>query len=374
MTEVFLPKVGKKFRLGRNRPKAPVQCLRFKNYLNPAGIVTPPPDAVDYFTKAMSAIDRVYLNDQLGDCVFAGKMHQLGIWSANDEAPTVLATDDEVRSQYFKVCGPGDNGCNITDVLDYFQHNGLVANGQAHKIDGYVGVDSTNALEVKVASFLFGSLTIGMNLPGEWADNAEPGFTWGRTNSRSVGGHDICTAGYDAKGVKVCTWGMVGTITWDAFGDTSIIDELYAELSPDWYGDDRLAPCGINADVLRGDLAMLGGGTIPPIDVTPPAPPVPVPVPPIPVPVPGPTGWLAQVISFVHWLWTLIHGSSDPHVVGVFNSRGFDVNAIGPIVAIIIADIVKAMPVIIADVKAGKTYLQILTDVLAVLFPVPMSK
>ena len=68
--------------LGRIRPKARPQCLRLASYLKADAAA--PPASVDYGGKAAASIARMYLNDTYGDCVIAGKAHELGVWSAND--------------------------------------------------------------------------------------------------------------------------------------------------------------------------------------------------------------------------------------------------------------------------------------------------
>jgi len=294
MSTVTLPD-GRRVRLGRIRRAAPAQCPHLRHYLR-AG-ATPPPASVDYTKKSMSALQRMYLNDQLGDCVIAGKYHLIGAWTGNDDtqgaqAP-VQATDAEVQQMYATICGPGDNGCVITNVLDYMRTHGLPAEGQQHKADGYVAVDWTNADEVKVALYLFGGLTLGINLPQAWADT-DDGGTWDTTSSPIAGGHDVSAVGYNATGVVVSTWGGLRTITWRAFQSRQWLEECYAILAPDWYGNDQLAPCGVDAATLQADLAKLGGGVIPdigpaPTPPTPPRPPVPPPPgPPAPVPPPAP--------------------------------------------------------------------------------------
>jgi hypothetical protein len=295
---------GRTVKLGRVRPTTPPECLRFASYRDPRG-ATPPPAVVDYSAKAMAAISRVYDNDTLGCCVIAGKMHQLGIWSGNETGTPVLATDTEVREQYVNICGPGDNGCVITNVLNAFQSPGLTAGGKPYTIDGFVSVDWTNKIEAQTAIYLFGSLTLGINLPQAWLQAPEGGL-WDVTDTEIVGGHDVCAVGYNKTGVVVATWGGLRTITWAAFGDMKWLDECYAELAPLWYSNEKLAPCGVDADALRADLAALGSGTIPPIDPTP----VPV-VPPTP-PAPAPLSAVAAgKITFT------VPGGSKPHTVTV---------------------------------------------------------
>lgn len=279
-------KDGRQVKLGRIRPKARPQCLNLEKYFDVSKLASPPPEVVDYAPKAMDSLKRMYLNDRYGCCVISGKYHQVGIWSGNDSNTAIQGTDNEVYSMYQKICGPGDNGCMINSVLDYFRQNGLPFNGQIHKIDGYITADWTNKLLVQVGILLFGGGTIGVNLPQAWTCS---NCVWDVTNSPMVGGHDVCLVGYNAQGVQISTWGSICTITWPAFLSRKYVEELYFELGQDWYGNDKLAPNGIDFATLKKDLDMINGGTIPPID-----PPSPPPPPPLPTPTAG-TGFTGAV-------------------------------------------------------------------------------
>lgn len=369
---VFSSGLQKSVKLGRKDPTQPCKAPRLSSYLK-AGDPISLPAKVDYATAAMDSLDRMYLNDQLGCCVITGKMHKLGLWSANDKSPVILATDEEVRSQYKSICGPFDNGCVITEVLDVFKDRGLKAGGVTHKIDGYVQVDWTNQEEVKAAIYLFGSLTLGINIPSSWV-NSSDGDLWDKTVSPIVGGHDVCTVGYDERGVQISTWGGLRTITWAAFTSKRWLMECYACLAPSWYGSDRVvAATGFNADKLAEDLILIGNGQLP--DVTPPAPPAPPapPTPPVPPAPPapqvfsgngvgtltGPFGWFGRektvAVQFSGLSLTL--GEAPHHRMSA-----------APIpwqVIVRIAEIV--VPLVIAGWKAGKVPWQIVVDVVGAL-------
>ncbi len=292
------------------------QTLRLGAFYDPGNDMVPPPASVDWSIKAMASISRMYGNDQWGDCVIAGKYHQAGIWSGNDTGTAVLGTDAEVLASYHTICGAGDPGCNITDVLDYFRDHGLLFSGVLHKIDGYVAMDWTNRNLVQVAIDLFGSVTLGINLPNAWTCTK---CTWDTTTSAIVGGHDVCAVGYNSVGVQICTWAGIVTITWAAFLSKKWIEECYVELGPDWYNSDNLAPNGINVAALKAALAQIGGGSTPPIPdpgpPNPPNPPTPVPqtitinVP--QQPVIGPTGrTIGHVPAYV--LTGTLHATKSP--------------------------------------------------------------
>ena len=276
---------GRQVRLGRIKPKSRPQALRLGNYVDLAAADLPA--SVDYSPKAMESIKHMYLNDRYGDCVIASLGHSIGVWSGNDGDQVVTATDQEISNIYF-FFSPRDQGCVITQVLDYWQHNGLTIGGKNHQIDGYAALNWTDPNAVKFGIKFFGSVEVGFNLPNQWA-NSEPSVPWAPTRSRIVGGHDVLAVGYNDTGVIISTWGGLRTWTWEAFCSQTWIDEAYVRLSPDWYGADKISGSGLDVAKLQADLALISGGQIPPIvpdPVTPPTPdpvPVPIPVPPAPV-------------------------------------------------------------------------------------------
>ncbi len=282
-------------KLGAIIPTERPQALRMSAFLDARAQF---PDTVDYTPKALPALKRMYLNDQMGCCVISGKFHNVGLWTGNDGLEPLQGTDAEVRREYVDICGPGDRGCVITRVLDRMKTSGLTIGGQRRKIDGYIAIDWRKPLEVKAAIYLFGAMSIGFLLPESWLNSAR----WGNTNSRIVGGHDVSPVGYNPDGVIVSSWGRLYLFEWEAFTNTRYNQEAYAMLSPDWYGSDRLAPSGFDTAGLIKALEQLDAGTIP--EPKPPTPVPPTPVPPVPVPVPVPvppvTGeWMTQRIITV---------------------------------------------------------------------------
>ncbi len=295
----YLRATGTVVRLGRIKPAARPQALRLATFLDRSLVAAnPPPKSVDYLSAA-GGIDQMYANDRYGDCVVAGKFHAAGIWSGNDKQVPIVGTDKEVVNQYFAICGPGDNGCVITEVLNVYKGRGLTMGGVARKIDGYVAVDNTDETEVKVAIHIFGGLCIGFNVPSEWMDVGDGG-TWDTPISgRFVGGHDVQIIDYNETGVRLSTWGGTRTMTWRAFKNTRIVDECYAMLSPNWYNEDNVSPGGIMVNDLKTALtALAGDGPLPPWEPPVPVPPQP-PTPPVPpTPVPHPVVFPAYKGSF----------------------------------------------------------------------------
>lgn len=297
--------LGKTVKLGMVAPKNPPKALRLRNYLVS---VSPPPLPIDYSKKAASALLRMYLNNQFGCCVIAGKAHALGVWSSNDDSPIVEATDQEILNAYNQLkAGPGDSGCVMSDVLDYKTKTGIVFGGKIRKLDGYVTVDHTNKTEVLIALYLFGALDIGFNLPADWLNSAAPGAVWDLTNSGIVGGHCVEVVGANDLGVQLSTWGTVVTMTWQAFTVGNYVTEVYAMLSPEWYGTDRVvASNGLDAAKLIADIQAFQNGTIPewkvePLPAPPVVPPVVPPSPPAPPPVPTKEVWVGTQKVYTGW-------------------------------------------------------------------------
>lgn len=243
-----------------------------------------PPDTIDWATKAENSIRDPLGNLSLGNCVIAGKGHHVGAWSANDSdsGGEILATAEEAVRAYHEICGPGDNGCVITRVLDVMRTQGIKFGGMPRRIDGYASVDWTQPDLLRAAIFLFGGVTIGFNFPKSWLSSA----IWDATNSPTVGGHDVAALRYDARGVYVASWGREYLMTWAAIAQRGRIDECYALLSPNWTNNDKLSPAGVDVAGLTRALTEIGGGVMPdPAPPTPPAPPAP------PTPPPSPWTW-----------------------------------------------------------------------------------
>lgn len=272
---------GQTFKLGRAAVRLKPGAPRLRSFLKMAAAPAPP--SHDLSPKAVESLKRMYMNDRYGCCVITGKAHADGVWSANDNAPIILASDAEITNAYFGICGPGDNGCYIPAVLDVMKSKGIMFGGKLRKIAGWVAGDPSDIEECKVGCILFGGFCIGFNVPAEWMQIGDGG-TWDTPISgRFVGGHDVQIVGYDTIGVKLSTWGGLRTMTWRAFTNPRIVDELYYMLSPDWTNDDRLAPNGIDVEGLVNRLSIIGTGEVPDWEpvVPPPEPPIP-PVPPIP--------------------------------------------------------------------------------------------
>jgi hypothetical protein len=364
---------GRRVKLGcRTRKTIPHHVVQFGEFIDRPKARVFVPEAIDYSLNSAANLTLPLGNFNYGDCVIAGKLHQLGIWSGSDsDSPgLILPTEQEALRQYVQICGPGDYGCEIIPVLDYWRTRGLTAAGKSHLIDGWCAVDATDAVLLKAAIYLFGTVTFGIDLPSAWLSAPDDGL-WDITSSRVVGGHDVSAFGFDAAGVKISTWGGKRTISWAALASGRYITECYLPLSPDWYGSDDLSPSGLDTPALQNALKDFAAGVLP-VDPPPPVPPVP-PVPPPPAP------WVGSVITVPTFAvgGSFTQGTADQY--GKFQTDlSITVTADGPITvsgaagshtfgafpwAVILALIAKDLPIILADLAAGKTWPEILADI-----------
>jgi len=311
MVKTLILPDGRTFRLGRKRPVAIGPRLSFANYIldmarppqpprpphpgphpGPAPAPTPPvpapapapspapstlppiktpvPATWDYTSKASAALTQMYLNDTLGDCVIAGMAHLEGVFTSVETGTPVIFTAAQITEMYSAIGGyvPGkpqtDQGCDEQTALNYWAKTGFCG----HLITGSLAVDATNQTECELASWLFGNLFFGIDLPDAWI-NPTPsasGFVWdvaGAPNPNN--GHCVVSSkGAKTGGVNIDTWGMNGTITWAAvakYAATSADGDLYTVLTPEIISAaTKLSPYGFNWAQLEYDFRVVGQG------------------------------------------------------------------------------------------------------------------
>lgn len=295
LKEVFATHLGHVVKLGGRKPSDPARKhLKLAHYLKAAALPAPPATC-DYSAKAVS-LQNIYMNDQLGDCVIAGGYHVTGVETGN-AGDGFVATDAQIVSDYSAIAGyvPGnpatDNGTDLPTAMDWWSKNQF-ADGT--KLTAYVAVDATNQTEVMQALFLFEHVYIGMALPDAWV-NPFPsgnGFVWDDGPPDPNNGHCVMAVGYNAQGLQIDSWGLIGTLTWAAVAHLCSAagqGELFVMLTPDQLAKGQsVAPNGVAWADLVADFDAMGGNVPAPAPAPQPVPP-PAPVPPAPVPPPDPT-------------------------------------------------------------------------------------
>jgi len=245
----------------------------------------PIPDTYDLYAALGFSDSRMFLNDQLGDCVIAQRAHQTLAFEKFEQGQVVPITDAEVKAEYEAETGGPDVGLIMLDSLNKWRHDGWAAAGRNYKIHAFASIDWRNHQEVKEAIYLFTGVAFGMQVPQSAIDDFEAGkYYWDvkPDDGGIAGGHAVyapaymAIGGYDTTGPVCLTWGRRVQMTW-AFWDR-YVDEAYAIIDS---LDDWLAPATDPLDVpkLEQYLSEITGQPVPPDE--PPAPPAP-PVPPTP--------------------------------------------------------------------------------------------
>ena len=216
----------------------------------------------------------MYGNDTYGCCTFAALAHAMRSWTAYSHADGVAVgpSDGQVLDAYFAV-SPDDTGADMLTTLKYFSRIGI--GGQT--ILAYAALDVTNHEQVEMAIALFGGVYVGLSLPFEVADAANP-FTvsWKVPLAGAVGlwapdtnaGHAVWAVGYPGLNpadphLDVITWDAIISMDWNFWSD--YVDEAYVLVSKEWIAANGLAPSGFNLAQLLADRAAING---PPTPVT----------------------------------------------------------------------------------------------------------
>jgi hypothetical protein len=279
---IYLPHLGRTVKLGRRHPVARGLQLSFKRYLVRRALPTPP-TTVDYSRPALSELNKVYLNDKLGDCVIAAGYHMVAVETGNGAGAPFAVSDAQLIADYSAIGGydpnaplvpdpkhpgekinPTDQGCDEVTALNFWCEKGF-ANGT--NAVAWIAVDASNKVELSLALYLFENLFFGLDLPDAWLNPSpsSPGFTWDVAGPPvPENGHAVVGVGYASAGVQFDTWGMLGTMTWAAIAkycSPSNDGGVYAMLTPDQLLTAQTkAPNGVDWSALIDDLDALGVG------------------------------------------------------------------------------------------------------------------
>lgn len=230
------------------------RTLKMARYLTPG---LPPPPSICDWSNNISAWDAM-LNDQIGDCAIAAPGHMIMVWTGLNGVLKRIPDSDILTaysaiSGYNPRTGKNDNGCNMLQVLQYWQQTGIGGD----KIQAYGTINYQDEQAVKQAVYLFGGCYIGVQLP----ISAQGQSTWdviaplhGSGAPGSWGGHAIPIIAYDDQ-YYVVSWGSLIPMT-KAFYET-YCDETYAALSNDWLSSGKVAPNSFDLSMLTADLSAI---------------------------------------------------------------------------------------------------------------------
>jgi hypothetical protein len=234
-----------------------------------AANMPPVPDAFDYSTLCPTPLADILGNDSLGDCTAAGAGHLIDVFTAGGASPVAI-TAAEAIAFYSLSTGyvPGDpssdQGGDEVTVLTTWRDKGFDGKGK-HAIAGFVQVDPTNAALLKACAFYFGGLYFGLELPDPYTHPfpSSNGYVWGPGTPDPNDGHCIVGCGADANGIKVDSWGLLGTLEYTAIAELcseSAGGMVFAVLSKEWISaTSQKSPGALDFASLVADFDGLGG-------------------------------------------------------------------------------------------------------------------
>ncbi len=256
------------FKLGRKRPSLAARRLQLADYLSPD---LPVPSAVEHWAKrspGLPSLENIYGNNTLGDCVEAAAGHMIGLWRGNAGNSLPAPTAEQVIQFYSATSGyvPGDpatdQGSDEITVLNYWVAQGFFPDGSS-KIAGWANVNAGNELMMKQCIYLFETGMAALELPDAYINPfpSANGFVWDVAGAPNpANGHAVMAVGYDAQGIRIDTWGLLGTMTWAAVAKyltTLGQGEFHAVFSADSIASaSEEAPNGFNATQLQADLGV----------------------------------------------------------------------------------------------------------------------
>jgi len=265
-------------RLGRLPAKRDARVPRFGAVLRRAVTPLTAPAEVDW-SRAVASWPMLE-NDLIGDCTIAAAAHAVQTFGAYRSQrlgvplERIMTSAEAVANYQLFGYVPGDEatdtGAVIEDVLQRWFTTGLTIGGAVDKISAYASVDPANLERVRLGCWLYGGLTVGLDLPlaaqsrvAVWdaptadrsqltAEAVRPGG-WGGHCARLVAVEpatslDNC--------VTFATWDHLQRATyrwWLAYAD-----ECHVVDHDEWTsGAAAVNPAGFPASLLRDEMAAL---------------------------------------------------------------------------------------------------------------------
>ena len=197
-------------------------------------------------------------NDSIGDCTCACAGHMIQNWTAHTYG-MATPSDQDIIAAYSAITGYNpndpstDQGAAISDVLNYWQQTGIAG----HKILAWAEIDVTNIASVKLATFLFGGIDCGFNVPESAMNQFDAGQAWTPVPDSPIeGGHSVPILGFGSEGATCITWAKRQPLTWDFF--IQYFDEAYAVVTSDFLTSAQKSPiAGLDLATLEADLQAL---------------------------------------------------------------------------------------------------------------------
>jgi len=202
-------------------------------------------------------------NDIAGDCVIAGRCHQIMVDALATHRPVPDFSPGSALAAYSQClvyCGgkpfdprdpSTDTGLDMQSAAKWWRDVGLTdADGNLHRIDAYVAIETVE--DVLMATYLCGSAGVGLALPDSAERQFEAGQVWDDVKSPPTGGHYVPCVGYMGGHLVVVTWGELQGMT-PQFATARMEDGVCC-LSREYMMANNLSPEMIDWSALLDDL------------------------------------------------------------------------------------------------------------------------
>ena len=221
-------KIVPKLRTGKLAVRKDPRTAKLSDVLDVPAVEFPDKFDVDTENPEIAANPiRMFLNNQFGCCVIAGRAHQTIRFEFVEQRKVINITDGEIETQYFRETGGADNGLVVLDSLKSWRNDGWRAGGRKYKIHFFAQVNPRDEDQVKAAIFMKVGIGLGLRLPSNYEEVFHSGDVWdGSLVGDDDNRHYVHATGYSDKGVTFITWGARRLMTWDFLATNC--DEAYA--------------------------------------------------------------------------------------------------------------------------------------------------
>ena len=202
-------------------------------------------------------------NESWGDCFWAGSAHETMLLRADAATGQPSFTTQNVLSDYAAATGfantdATDQGTDMQQGCAYRQKTGIVDDvGVRHKIDIYTSLRVGDLSQLALATFMFGVVGVGVELPSDAEDQFSRGEVWDVTSgTSSIGGHYLPCCGRNSQGNYLfISWGRLQAATPRWVQQCN--DESVAYLSLERLRSNGFSPQGYNESALLDDFKQV---------------------------------------------------------------------------------------------------------------------
>ena len=238
-------------RLGKKPARVGAIPHKFSAFFSAPDLPTPP---LVFGRPGLINDWKLLANDTVSDCVWADAAHQVMYWNALSGREAPRFTDASVISDYSAQTGydpkrpETDEGTDLGEASLYWQKIGVLdAMARRHRIDISVSLRPSNIDEVLLATYLFGAVSLGIQLPESAQEQFDQAIPWEPIiGSSNLGGHCITCVGRSSRGnILVVTWGRLHAMTPGFLAQ--YMDEGIVSFSREMLrANDLLSPRGYN--------------------------------------------------------------------------------------------------------------------------------